>query len=310
MQTDSYVFMADHIAKFFNTIRIAGWFHHPTDGLADVRLHDPRVTAAIAAVAQPHEGVAALGPDKGFTLQVMRSTEGFDDQAELEFITRDGWRHRVKLADLAAERLGNHATPDLLHRFQAAMHAEPGARILDIGGRSRSGLARRDLFDVGEYTVLDVLPDPSVDVVGDAHALAALFPADHFDGIVSVSVFEHLMMPWAVATQMNHVLKRGGLALIYTHQTLGMHDAPWDFWRYSDTAWDSLFNRHTGFEILARALDGEQFVVPFIQTPNKIHAERAAGYEGSAVLVRKIGPCLMTWPLVAADVAPSMYPED
>jgi hypothetical protein len=135
------------------------------------------------------------------------------------------------------------------------------------------------------------------------------FPPAHFDGIISISVFEHLLMPWAVVVQMNRILKPEGLALVFTHQTLGMHDMPWDFWRFSDTAWNGLFNARTGFEILARAMDRPQFVLPFIYRPIKAWAERAAGFEGSAVLVRKVGACTLTWDMRPADVTSTVYPD-
>jgi hypothetical protein len=160
-----------------------------------------------------------------------------------------------------------------------------------------------------DCTVLDILPGDNVDVVADAHDMARHFPPEHFDGIFSVSVFEHLLMPWAVAIQMNQVLKTGGLAMIFSHQTLGVHDAPWDFWRFSDTAWDALFNPYTGFEILERAVDREQFILPFIYSPIKAYAERAAGHEGSVVLARKIGPCQLSWNIKPADLTSTMYPS-
>ena len=116
------------------------------------------------------------------------------------------------------------------------------------------------------------------------------------------------MMPWAVVPQLNHILRPGGVALIVTHQTLGMHDIPWDFWRFSDTAWDALFNARTGFAVLERVLSSPQFVVPMIFQPVKAWAERAVGYELSAVLVRKTGPCSLAWPVTPADLTNTMYP--
>src|ERR1044072_7003937 len=67
-------------------------------------------------------------------------------------------------------------------------------------------------------TVLDVLPGENVTVVGDAHQMTALFPPATFDFVQSVSVFEHLVMPWKVALEMNRVMKLGALAFVFTHQ--------------------------------------------------------------------------------------------
>jgi SAM-dependent methyltransferase len=308
MHSDGSDFMVDAVTRFFNTVRVYGWFHRADDRLQSVELMDDGVLASVRAVGLPHDGVASLGPDKGFSVQVLGSAPGFGPGAKLRFCTEKGWSGEASLTDLRNERLGEAATGFLMRRFIAAVDELPDARMLDIGGRARSGLERRALFRASEYVVFDVLAGSNVDVVGDAHELARFFPAEHFDAILSVSVFEHLMMPWTVVTQMNEVLKPGGLALVFTHQTIGMHDMPWDFWRFSDTAWDALFNDHTGFEILDRALDRLQHIIPMVCRMDH-DAEHAAGFEGSAVLVRKTGPCRMAWPLRPADITATMYPS-
>ena len=117
-------------------------------------------------------------------------------------------------------------------------------------------------------------------------------------------------MPWAVIAQINRVLKPGGIGLVSTHQTLGLHEMPWDFWRFSDTSWDALFNRLTGFEIVERAMDFEQHILPFIYRPSKKEAEKSAGFEGSSVWVRKIGPCKLRWDATPADILDTMYPDN
>ncbi len=309
MQIDAYTFMVDAVTKFYNTIRVFGWFHHPTDRLTGVALVNDAQLACVSATGIPHGGVAAShGLDRGFSLQVLRPEAGFNEAAELEFTTESGWTGRVPLIELCKERMLVHPTLAMMRRFVDTMNAKPGARVIDIGGRARSRIDRSALFTSAECIVLDILPDENVDVVGDAHAMGKLFPPEHFDGVYSVSVFEHLLMPWAVVVQMNQVLKTGGLGLIFSHQTLGMHDAPWDFWRFSDTSWDALFNPSTGFEIVERAMDFEQHILPFVWRANKADDERVVGYEGCCVLVRKIGPCQMSWPLTPADITQSMYP--
>jgi SAM-dependent methyltransferase len=140
--------------------------------------------------------------------------------------------------------------------------------------------------------------------------MSLLFPPNSFDAIFSSSVFEHLLMPWIVAAEMSRVLRPGGIAFIATHQTIGMHDRPWDFWRFSDTAWDALFNKLTGFEILDRALENPQFITPFFWSPEQGDGpENALGFIGSSVLVRKIGEPQVNWgPMAVSDVIPTSYP--
>ncbi|WP_374297216.1 class I SAM-dependent methyltransferase [Sphingomonas sp.] len=308
MNLNGYLVMADTVTKFFNTIRVTGWFHHPEDALASIGVVGTPVTGCITEIGLHHAGVAALGSDKGFAVQLLRPQEELPDDAALVFTTRSGWSATVKLQELAADRIALYPGSALVQRFRSGIAAIPGARVLDIGGRARSQLDRSQEFPGAEVTVLDILPGDNVDIVADAHMLASALPHDHFDAVYSVSVFEHLMMPWAVIPQMNQVMRLGATALISTHQTIGMHDMPWDFWRFSDTAWDALFNPRTGFEILDRILESEQYVIPFVYRPIKAWAERAAGYEGSAVLVRKTGPCTLAWPVAPGDFVATMYP--
>jgi hypothetical protein len=180
-------------------------------------------------------------------------------------------------------------------------------RMVDIGGRARSRIDRSQHFPGVDVCVFDVLPGDNVDVVGDAHMMSALLPPESFDAVYSVSVFEHIFMPWKVATEMNAVMKTGAVGFIQSHQTVGMHDMPWDFWRYSDNAWDALFNEYTGFRIIGRQMFKPGFILPFMLVRGKEDAERAAGYEGSAVLIEKTGPASVAWDVPHSVIA-TMYP--
>jgi 2-polyprenyl-3-methyl-5-hydroxy-6-metoxy-1,4-benzoquinol methylase len=88
-----------------------------------------------------------------------------------------------------------------------------------------------------------------VDVVGDAHSLAAHFPPKTFDGAYSISVFEHLAMRWKVVLDLNHVLKPEAVVFVSTHPAWPTHERPWDFWRFSTDAMRVLFNPATGFDV-------------------------------------------------------------
>jgi hypothetical protein len=86
------------------------------------------------------------------------------------------------------------------------------------------------------------------------------------------------------------------------------HDLPWDFWRYSDTAWDALFNKKTGFKILRRGLDNVQNIVPFVYTDRYAWAEKSAGFEGSSVWFMKTGPCELSWKVSLGEIINTTYP--
>ena len=308
MILDGASVMLDNATKFHRSLRISGWFHAPGETLARVVLRDSGLITSESEVGVEHGGVsAALGPARGFWVQALRHQDALDPDATLEWHTTDGRIRQARLEDLIAERRGMDRSHAMASAFLDWANADPDRKVLDIGGRARSRVDRSRMFR-GTCTVLDVLAGDNVDVVGDAHGMAALLPHDHFDAVLSVSVFEHLLMPWAVVAQMNQVMTTGGQALIVTHQTLGLHDLPWDYLRFSADAWDGLFNARTGFEIMDRAMDGAMHVLPFMYRPDMADAEKAAGYEVSAVRVRKLGPCQMAWPMVPADVVGTMYP--
>jgi ubiquinone/menaquinone biosynthesis C-methylase UbiE len=149
---------------------------------------------------------------------------------------------------------------------------------------------------------------PNVDIVGDAHELSKLLPANHFDAAMSLSVFEHLAMPWKVAVELNKVLKLGGFAFLQTHQAFPLHDEPWDFWRISSQAWPALFNQKTGFRIIEAAMaEPVMFVAKRWHPGMNLHESRGCGV--SSVVVEKIGESLVRWDVELADVLESRYPE-
>jgi len=312
MITDGHAFMIDSASVFFNHVRIAGWFHAPSDRLIGVAVTGAATRANIVSVGLPHPGVAAAyGPGKGFKVELLLD-DGQDPSAlQISFETASGKQVQASIADLRAEREAGYAGRALFHKFIDMVNHGDGLKILDIGGRARSGLDRSKLFHRAQCTVLDILPGDNVDVVGDAHALSELFPPASFDAMFSSSVFEHILMPWIVAAEMSKVLKPGGIAMVATHQTIGMHDQPWDFWRFSDTAWDALFNRLTGFEIIDRALENPQYIIPHFANPARGRGlENAVGFIGSSVLARKIGEPAVNWGRFhPADVIDTAYPD-
>ena len=181
--------------------------------------------------------------------------------------------------------------------------------VLEVGSRARSAITLSHRIPPQLTAVgMDILPGPNVDIVGDAHELSTVLAGRKFVAIFSTSVFEHLLMPWKVALEMNRILEPGGIVYTSTHQTWPVHEEPWDFWRYSRHTWPALFNPATGFEIL-EAVVGE---------PARIHACRTSSvtrdmplspaYLGSASLVRKISDTTLTWPVPVSIATATMYP--
>lgn len=197
----------------------------------------------------------------------------------------------------------------LFARFAEELRARPAGAVLEIGSRARSGTLYRAVVPPGwTYTGMDVREGPNVDVVGDAHDLTRLSMGHRFDAVFSVSVFEHLLMPWKVAVEINRVLKPGGLVYAATHQCLPLHDEPWDFWRLSDRAWAGLFNRSTGFELLDAQMGQRASVVPQAVVDATWPTRNEPAYLVSCALARKTSDATVDWPVDAAALIADAYP--
>lgn len=298
----------DSATKFHNFFYVFGWFHDARNRLQSVQVKNCHVLSQLQSVGLPHDGVLSLGPNKGFRLQAMMGNDEFPREATLEFAV-SGQVYEAPLNCLIHERLKTDPSALLSQKFADRLRlAASRPKLLDIGGRNRSILDRSKLFPYADVTVVDIIPSTNVDVVGDAHELAALFAPESFDAVISVSVFEHLLMPWKVVLGINAILKVGGIGLISTHQTLGMHDEPWDFWRFSAHSWDALFNAQTGFAIQDKVQSLACFIIPMLHREDKREAEKAAGFESSAVLFQKTGDTLLSWKVSTSEIIDTTYP--
>lgn len=310
MEIDGHLFLVDTVAKMHRYIRVHGWFHHEESRLTGLSLEGIHCRSSDLRTGFDHGGVLPdLGPGKGFSADILLYDDIFPEDGSLIFETSAGARLTIKLLDLIRDRLSRSAGGSAFRKFRDRIALAPCSRVLDVGGRDRSEVGDRKEFPGARVTVIDVLAGPRVDIVGDAHEMGSLFPADHFDFVHSRSVFEHLLMPWKVALEINKVLKPGGLVFISTHQTIGLHDQPWDFLRFSKDSWPAFFNPATGFEILSSYEELPQFIVPWLWTEGKRFAEGSVGFEASGVFARKTGRSQLEWPVRTADVIDTAYPD-
>jgi SAM-dependent methyltransferase len=101
--------------------------------------------------------------------------------------------------------------------------------LLDIGC---GGQPYRDLFGhVRRYVALDLPPNLLADVYADGMALP--FGDAVFDTVLCNEVLEHVPEPSRLLAEIAHVLRPGGVLLLTTPQTWGLHLEPYDFYRYT-----------------------------------------------------------------------------
>lgn len=121
---------------------------------------------------------------------------------------------------------------ELLRRFVAAHAPAMRGRILDIGGGNRRYAT---LFThATSFEVADIDPAQNPDIVASAESL----PMENatYDGILCTQVLGDVWdVPRAVA-EMIRVLKPGGLLLLTESLLNEEHDAPRDFWRFTQEA--------------------------------------------------------------------------
>jgi SAM-dependent methyltransferase len=228
------------------------------------------------------------------------------------FLFRDIYYRMVHRAAFPAWRRG--VAPKAPKEFEDFLQglSGPSSSVLEIGSRAVSDTTRRGLFNRStRYVGMDIMAGPNVDVVGDAHELSRLFPQERFDGVFSLSVFEHLLMPWKVVLEINAVLKPGGLVYVLTHPTWPPHELPWDFWRFQPNSFWALFNRATGFELLSCTTFEPARLIP---AATGLHLGGTVKTEcpmGVVALAKKSGPCdeRLAWPVTISEITSTMYPS-
>jgi SAM-dependent methyltransferase len=135
-----------------------------------------------------------------------------------------------------------------LFNSQAAFWTQvrPSDRTLvyDIGskGQAESGL---EFIPPGVRLLsIDIDPAAKPDIVADAHDLH-MIATDSADGVITSSVLEHVRDPWKVVSEIERILKPGGIVHIGVPFVYRFHADPDDFWRVSYKGIDYCANHST-----------------------------------------------------------------
>ncbi|MGE5141715.1 MAG: class I SAM-dependent methyltransferase [Rudaea sp.] len=139
-------------------------------------------------------------------------------------------------------KLRSNEVERVLARTLDEFTARPGARVLDIGAgqvvekNRRAGfhsLAERyaRLISGGGYIGLEIGIDAHPAIPGDAHRLP--FCQGAMDGVLMVSVLEHLYDPIRAVDEVLRVLKPGGIFFSYAPFYHPFHASPHDYFRFT-----------------------------------------------------------------------------
>jgi SAM-dependent methyltransferase len=130
----------------------------------------------------------------------------------------------------------------------------PDGRVLAVGGGSRGG-GTESLYG-SQLTVIgtDVYASPETAVVSDGHALP--FADASFDGVLIQAVLEHVLEPARVVAEIHRVLKPDGLVYAETPFMQQVHEAAYDFTRFTLSGHRWLFRRFEEVEAGPTATSG------------------------------------------------------
>jgi SAM-dependent methyltransferase len=92
------------------------------------------------------------------------------------------------------------------------------------------------------YVGVDVVPNPSAELVGPVEALPVEDAA--FDVVLCTQVLEHCDDPARAVTELRRVTAPGGRVLASTHGVQVYHPSPHDYWRWTHEGLRRLFEQN------------------------------------------------------------------
>ncbi|MGC9269484.1 class I SAM-dependent methyltransferase [Acidiphilium sp.] len=213
---------------------------------------EPRAVLWLCADPACHYHVAGFPVTFGQPVLVDFETSIFERAAYVDcsgsVLPRDdsgqGLRTRLRRAVLGHNRVA--ATMGAtLRRLALEMTAKP--RILVIGGGAiGSGLDEIYADPKIEIVGTDVYASPNTRLVADGHALP--FRPGVFDAVVIQAVLEHVLEPQKVVAEIHRVLRPEGLVYADTPFMQQVHEAAFDFTRFTRSGHRWLFRCFTEIE--------------------------------------------------------------
>jgi SAM-dependent methyltransferase len=126
-----------------------------------------------------------------------------------------------------------------------------GARVLVIGGAVKGWGSEALYGDDLDLITVDIYPSALTTMIADAHKLP--FKDQVFDAVWIQAVLEHVLDPQTVVAEIHRVLKSDGLVFADTPFLQPVHEAPYDFMRFTSSGHRWLF-RH--FEEIQHGVTG------------------------------------------------------
>lgn len=154
------------------------------------------------------------------------------------------------------------------------------SNVLCVGGGGALDTMIKDAPSASCISI-DIDPDRKPDMVMDVTALT--FEDSTFDAVYMMEVLEHVNEPVAALAEIERVLKPGGRFVMSTPFVFGIHEAPYDFWRFTRHGLDHLLAKFSDRNIRARNGYYSAAVVIFMRAV--FSQTRAQRLIGAAIIV-------------------------
>lgn len=139
----------------------------------------------------------------------------------------------------------------------------PEARVLCIG----AGGKLDEMIRAGaasDVVVIDIDPIRQPDTIMDTTRLA--FEDGSFDAVFMMEVLEHVKEPFVAISEVQRVLKEGGTFVMSTPFTFGIHEAPYDFYRFTRYGLLHMLSNFSGVTVRERNGYYASIVVLFMRS--------------------------------------------
>jgi SAM-dependent methyltransferase len=110
-----------------------------------------------------------------------------------------------------------------------------GRTVLEVGSRDAGAATRSIVMPLhpAQYTGVDLVPGPGVDIVCPAERLLDRFAPESFDVVISTEMLEHVRDWHRVVHNLKAVLRETSILIVTTRSPgFEFHGAPLDFWRF------------------------------------------------------------------------------